>query len=325
MTANADLFIATPIDPMFLVLPALAESKGAKGADGKKALFLSSEDYFDKLPQETSHFLELLKSSSIRTMVESRMGAICDTVEAGDEVMFRLNEDKLISVLVDKARRMGDNGLPATMEDKFVKKPLEAPMAVQKRGPAHLSGSEGTGDITGSAASTPVTESVDSQSTVQSVETTTTSVSQPSSAATSFASEANEPKSAIEASPEITSLQRLRVAFDFICSSYIAPQLANRLLQLLRTEDQSIVDLASLDKYLAEITKLRSEALAARSVGDYTRKHGRDEEENEVRAEKKRKMEEEKRKKATETRGVRDLKKVNTSGMMKLSAFFKKK
>ena len=43
-----------------------------------------------------------------------------------------------------------------------------------------------------------------------------------------------------------------------------------------------------------------------------------------ARAEKKRKEEEEKMKKAGESRGVRELKKVNTSGMKKLSAFFGK-
>jgi hypothetical protein len=51
-----------------------------------------------------------------------------------------------------------------------------------------------------------------------------------------------------------------------------------------------------------------------------------EDEDGETRAEKKRKREEEeKRKKAGESRGVKNLKKVNVNGMKKLSDFFKKK
>jgi hypothetical protein len=51
-----------------------------------------------------------------------------------------------------------------------------------------------------------------------------------------------------------------------------------------------------------------------------------EDEDSETRAEKKRKKEEEeKRKKAGESRGVKNLKKVNVSGMKKMSDFFKKK
>jgi hypothetical protein len=316
VTASADLFIATSIDPLFIVLPALTEPSGTKKSDEKKSLFLTSEDYFDKLPQESSHLSEILKSKILQATVESRMGAICDTVDAGDETMFRLNEKKLLSALIEKARSMSASGLPPTMEDKFVKKPLEAPLAIQKRPDKAATNTEESNKD--SATSTPVPESVVSTDTKES------SASNPSTANTSFVEDQSELKSAIQATPEITALQRLRVAFDFICSSYIKLSLANHLQQLLRQKDQGL-DFTPLDNYLAEISKIRSEALAIRSIGDYSRKHGHDEEEDEIRAEKKRKLEEEKRKKVTETRGVRELKKVNTSGMKKLSAFFKKK
>lgn len=315
--ASADLFIATSIDPLFIVLPALTEQSGTKKSDEKKSLFLTSEDYFDKLPQESSHLSEILKSKTLQAIVESRMGAICDTVDAGDETMFRLNEKKLLSTLIEKARSMSASGLPPTMEDKFVKKPLEAPLAIQKRPDKAATNTEESNK--GSATSTPVTESVVSTDTKES------SASNLSTANTSFVEEdQSELKSAIQATPEITALQRLRVAFDFICSSYVKLSLANHLQELLRQKGQGL-DFTSLDNYLAEISKIRSETLAIRSIGDYSRKHGHDEEEDEIRAEKKRKLEEEKRKKATETRGVRELKKADTSGMKKLSAFFKKK
>ena len=77
------------------------------------------------------------------------------------------------------------------------------------------------------------------------------------------------------------------------------------------------------------MARLRQEAQAARSAGgDYSsRKRGADGDgEGEERAEiKRRKEEEEKRKKAGLSRGVRDLQKVNTAGMKKMSDFFKKK
>ena len=74
------------------------------------------------------------------------------------------------------------------------------------------------------------------------------------------------------------------------------------------------------------MARLRQEAQAARSAGgDYSsRKRGADGDEE--RAEiKRRKEEEEKRKKAGLSRGVRDLQKVNTAGMKKMSDFFRKK
>jgi hypothetical protein len=72
---------------------------------------------------------------------------------------------------------------------------------------------------------------------------------------------------------------------------------------------------------------MRQEAVSMRSLGDFSRKRSIiEDEDSETRAEKKRKKEEEeKRNKAGVSRGVKNLKKVNTSGMKKMSDFFKKK
>jgi hypothetical protein len=307
-----DLYLATLIDPLFLVLPALTETQ-SKSSEGKR-LFLSSDDHFDKLPQDCSHLSEILRCDKTRTLIESRMAVVCDTVEAGDENMFRLNESKLAKAVLEKAQRMQDGGLAPTMEEKFVKKALEAPILVQKRETAETT--------TTAKTETPATasDSNDSQSTAV---TTETEVSQPSTAVTSLTEETTTENivSAIEASSEVVSLQRLRVAFSFICSGYIAQTLASQLEELLKKE--ALVDFSPLDEYLAKLVKLRAEAMAAHSI-DYSRKRGLDEEEDEALV-KKRKMEEEKKKKSMESRGVRDLKKVNTKGMKKMSDFFKKK
>ncbi|KAF4972424.1 hypothetical protein FSARC_991 [Fusarium sarcochroum] len=313
VSMGQDLYLATLVDPLFLVLPALTETQ-SKGSEAKR-LFLSSDDHFDKLPQDSSHLSEILRCDKTRKLIESRMGVICDTVEAGDETMFRINEKKLVEAILDKAKRMREGGLSPSMEEKFVKKALEAPILVQKREQTETT----TITKTGSQTTTPV-DSADSQSTVA---TNETEVSQPSTAATSFTEETvtDNIVSAIEASADVVDLQRLRVAFSFICSGYIASSLSTQLEELLQKE--ALVDFSPLDEYLTQLTKLRAEATAAHSI-DYSRKRGLDEEEDEARA-KKRKMEEEKKKKSLESRGVRDLKKVNTKGMKKMSDFFKKK
>ncbi|TLS25227.1 hypothetical protein PpBr36_07074 [Pyricularia pennisetigena] len=328
VSKGAELFVATKIDPVFLVLPALALQ--SKTTDADKRMFLTSEDHIDALPQEGTNLSEILRWKGVRELLESRMAYVCDTVEAGDETMFRLSETKLLEMLLNKAKRMT---LPKSMHDKFVKKALEAPVLGQKSlapkgaaAPAEAVQSDSDG------ASTPQTESTDSQS---SVATTDSTVSQSSTTATSIAGEDADASAApeqvvaaIEASDKVIKLQELRVAFNFVCSSYLPPVIETVIKDLLSAKSgtfSQFVDFKPLDDYLGRLTKLRQEALLTRSASDFSRKRALDEEQEE-RNEKRRKMEEEdKRKKANESRGVKQLKKVNVSGMKKLSEFFKKK
>lgn len=250
------------------------------------------------------------------------MKVICDTVEAGDEVMFRLNEDKLLEELMVKARRMGEK-LPKSMEERFVTKPLEAPVVMRRNLVTETSSvSEGEGEA--SALHTPATEKSESQASISSAGTVESGVSQASTAATSVDLMTEEPISAaMTASEEVLKLQRLRVAFSFICSAYIAPSFAATLNA--RFAALETVDFAPLEEYMVKLAKLKAEVMATRAATENTRKRGLEEEADE-RAEKKRKKEEEeKKKKAGVSRGVRDLKKVNVSGMKKMSDFFKKK
>ena len=314
LISNADLFVATSMDPLFLLLPALADSCISKSSEDKKRLFLSSDDYFDKLPEEASHLSEILRWEKTRALLEARMAAICDTVEAGDETMFRLSQEKAASACLQKARRLAEgNVLPPSLESQFVTKALQAPVLNQKRAPLP-SESQTTNGVIESGESTPLTESNDSQSTATSTETSATSVD-----------ESTEVEQAIKPSHEVMDLQKLRVAFDLICARLVSPAITKWLKEGLSDERVGGVDFAPLDEYLAKLAELRAEAVASRSMGDYSQKRLRDEEEEEAREQKKRKLEEEKKKKASESRGVRELKKVNTSGMMKLSSFFQKK
>lgn len=322
VTKGADLFVATPIDPAFLVLPAVAAKASLKS---ERRLFQSSEDYFDAISESSPHLSEILRWEGVRKLLESRMAAICDTVVDDGETMFRFSPDKLLHEMLAKSRRMSQRPLPKSMEDKFVTKALEAPvLGINRKAAASGSIADGAEPVkAGSEASTPEVEPPESQATV------TSAASGPGAtvAATSASDEptvAPEVVASMQASEDIVQLQRLRTSFSFLRSSYIAPVQAEELRRLLA--GNSSVDFAPLDDYLARLKKIREEALAARSMADYSRKHALDDEEIAERAERKSQKDEEGiRRKAGESRGVRDLKKVNTQGMKKMSDFFKKK
>ncbi|EQB45932.1 hypothetical protein CGLO_15115 [Colletotrichum gloeosporioides Cg-14] len=324
VTNGADLFIATPIDPIFILLPGLFGPASAKSTESKR-LFLSSDDHFDAVSSSSSHMAEALRCPKTRALLESRMETVCDTVDAGDEKMYRLSEKKLVNEILSKAKAMSSKSLPNSMEEKFVKKALEAPIQVQRSQAVTVEAKSAADGATDGSQDSTKNESGESQMSVSTVDSTQSAVST-STAATSISEVVEETiVSAIQASEEVTNLQRLKVAFNFICSSYIAPGMTAMLRPILADQETTSVDFTPLDDYLAQLAKLRAEAASSRSMADYSRKRMMDEEEEEARADKKRKMEEEKKRKATQSRGVRALEKVNTKGMKKMSDFFKKK
>ncbi|KAK4893464.1 hypothetical protein LTR27_008146 [Elasticomyces elasticus] len=124
---------------------------------------------------------------------------------------------------------------------------------------------------------------------------------------------------------ELKHLLRLRTALAYLCSSYVPPTLVPKLQEHFI----AMVDFAPLDDRLAEIAKLKHDALALRSLGDNISRKRRgemDDEDSVQRAEtKKRKKEEEDMKKKNTSQGVKRLAKVDTKGMKKMSSFFTKK
>jgi hypothetical protein len=319
VTKTANLFIATPIDPIFFVLPALAPEPRPNAPEHAKKLFLAGDEYIDKVATNCPNLSSLLRIESLRGRLKNRLISACDTVDAGGEVMYRLKEEKLLQELLMKARKMVENGLTPSMEGKFIRKGMESPMLSIKRDLSSLSEDLYEEDPRREdGATTPDTQ-----------KTSSTLFSEASTTATSFSGETAPPKTTppVIAPEGVADLLRLRTAFFFICSAYLAPHLTQALKNLL-SSPSSPVDFGPLEDHLAHLTKLRHDALAARSLGDYSRKRtmNGDDEGLESRAEKKRKKdEEEKKKKAGESRGVRDLKRVNVSGMKKMSDFFKKK
>jgi hypothetical protein len=305
-TRSADLFVATPLDPLYLIIPALVPAPSSKKAS--KQLFLSPDDYFDALISTSRHYETILQSLHLRTAFKARMDAICDMVDAGGDRMYRLSEEKLMQELLRKASKVVEKGLPASLEERFVSKALEAPVVCVKREESLVV--EGTLEkedetlLHAAGTQTPATEStIDSQSSTTSTITTGTSASEPLAPAS------------------IVHLLRLRTALTYLTTNYIPAHLTLSLPPFL-------IDFTPLTMHLKRLASLREEALASRSLGDFSRKRAPDDngEEEESRAEKKRKKEEEeRRRKAGESKGVRDLKKVDVRGMKKMSDFFGKK
>jgi hypothetical protein len=302
----ADFFIATPFDAAFLLLPILMPR------DGKKTLFQPLDDILENQLDEDEHLKYMFVHG--RQYLANAMDRICDKVEADDESMYRLNEEKLVKYILAKCERVVGKGLPTSMEDRFVTRALEPPVLSIKR---EESDSTAVKSTTGELTEAEM-DSFDTQSS-----TASTAPSTVFSEATSITTVGITGED--DATAKIRHLQRLRISFTFITSSYTSASTSARLMLLLDSEKSS-VDFAPLKTHLAHLAELRAEAAASRSVGDFSRKRNLDDEDfNETREEKKRKLaEEEKRKRAGESMGVRALKKVDVSGMKKMSAFFTK-
>jgi hypothetical protein len=312
---DAALLVATPFDLLFLLLPLLPSSLKGTG----KVLFQPLDDLLDSHTSEDRHLRHLMLSG--HHIVEQRLASFCDTIDAGDEKMLRISEDKVLKVMVEKIQKIVKQSLPASLEDRFVTRALEAPVLSVKRQDVSITTTE---SLTPRDDPATPSESFDSQSTTASVAPSAvfSEVSVASSVTTIQPEPATEP-----VSDHLKYLQRLKVALDFIMASYISTSLSPTIREKIMNSGL-LADFKPLNEHLSTLAQLKAEAMASRSLTDFSRKRGNadDDEGAEERAEKKRRLEEdEKRRKAGESRGVRDLKKVNVTGMKKMSDFFSKK
>lgn len=305
ISKNAELLIATPIDLLFFMIPLLSSS-------GQKGLFQPLDDIIDSQDELPKHMRNILYNDAFRELIQTRTEAICDSVEAGDEKMFRFSESKLLKELIAKAERMVAHGMPVSLEERFIRQALVTPMMAVKREDPTTNGtpSNGTQDEEGS----PEKQETETPATDQSSSTQT-----PSGEDTPV----TEPTPDDPSTPDdVIHLLRISTALSLIKRSYLSQSLCEKLDSMLAAPE-SPVDFKPLNDRLKHIADLRAEALASRSLGDFSRKREADEDVAESRAEKKRRLEEdEKKKKANESRGVKDLKKVDTTGMKKMSDFF---
>jgi Ydr279p protein family (RNase H2 complex component) wHTH domain/Ydr279p protein triple barrel domain len=311
---SAQMFVATPFDPIFILLPLLDPPAATSRTQPGEGLFRPYDDILDEQLQEDGHLRHVLTDRTFRPTLLRALNCICDSVDAGDEQMYRLSMQKLSEYLLSKARRAVQRGLPASMEERFVTRSLEVPMLSVQRQEGVAISTSGETDVT------PVYHTPDVSECQSSASSTTTTVAfSEASAATSVGIFDNVPPTNLQ------YLQRLRTAMSFITASYLDPKRGAKLAVMISEGKQS-PNFDPLDEHLQQLAKLRAEAFASRSFSDFNKKRNlEDDEAAEERAEKKRKLqEEEKRKKSQESRGVRDLKKANVSGMKKMSAFFAK-
>ena len=311
-----DLFIATPIDPLFLILPALIGDGNSAGQE-----YLAVSDFITKLAESSAHFAQIQKSTTfnkLERVLEERVESVCDFFDMGDEKMYALSLPKLVQELVIKAKRMAEKGLPASMEEHFVKEALQLPIFSIMREESNISVvSKDDG------ASIENNSSPEDQS--QNTDASGTEVTAISTAATSFSTTPATEEEENKCPAGVEELLRLRTAINFMMTSYVPPRVRGKLHPLLHDPQVSNIDFSLLDKHLAHVASVKKEAQALRSLSDnISRKRSVMEDEDAIeKAEaKKRKKEEEESRKKNVSMGVKQLLKADTSGMKKLSAFF---
>ncbi|KIX03510.1 uncharacterized protein Z518_07063 [Rhinocladiella mackenziei CBS 650.93] len=310
VSRGAEFFVATPFDLAFVLIPLVTPAK----TPTEKMLFQPLDDILEQHTEGDKHLRYICEQG--RTMIGEAMSKFCDTIEAGDEQMYRPNENKTLKMIMDKAETAIRNGLPASLEDQFVTRVLETPVLSVKREETIMSTRSEPLALDGNDSAL---EGFDSQSSAE------------SSAPSAVFSEVST-TSSISAvvpgamPPELRDLQKQSIALEFILASYLPSSIAERLKASLAAKN-SPINFTPLEEHLKSLAALRAEAWASRSMGDFSRKRDvEDEEAAGLRADKKRKQEEEDRKKKMgESKGVRELKKVNVSGMKKMSDFFAKK
>nr|XP_001397726.2 hypothetical protein ANI_1_590144 [Aspergillus niger CBS 513.88] len=296
ISKKAELLLATPIDILFFLIPILTANTKQNN------LFQPLDDIIDSLDEELlpPHLRHVLYDETFRGTLHARAAAISDSVEAGDEKMFRFNETKLLQELVAKADRMVSVGLPPSLEERFVRQALATPLMAVKRDDVVATGEnkENEGEDGKEEGEKTTADNEDAKEHLP---------------------------EGLKAPDGVANLLRISTALAFIKECYLSREMSARIDELLAAPE-SPKDFKPMQDHLDLVAKLRAEALATRSLGDFSRKRSvEDQEAAESRAEKKRRMEEEeKKKKANESRGVRDLKKVNTTGMKKMSDFFGK-
>ncbi|KAJ5095477.1 hypothetical protein NUU61_004833 [Penicillium alfredii] len=307
LAKKAELLVATPIDAIFFLVPLLSPS-----SKSGHSLFQPLDDIIDSQDDLPTHFRHVLYDETFRPTLLARAEAMSEIVEAGEEKLFRFDETKLVRELIAKAERMAEQELPVSLEERFIRQALATPLMSVKREDVMTSQESNDGE-----SSSKADERQDSPSTMAT--TATPSVSTPAGESTPVSQPSGEDS---DSSDHITRLLRISTALSFMKESYLPETLCARLDEIFASPE-SPIDFKPLKDRLKHLADLRAEAVASRAMTDFSRKRSLDDEEVEARAEKKRrKEEEEKNKKAAESRGVRDLKKVNTTGMKKMSDFF---
>jgi hypothetical protein len=290
---DADMLLATPFDPVFFLTPLLATGK-LQG----KASFRLGDDYLETLSEKSTSLARLLRNSHFGKILLRRLETISDIQDIGDDNVYRPSQVKLATLLVQKACRMIEPKVwSASMDEGMVKKELDIPSMQVQQAPKDA---------------TPMEDEAGNENTVN------------------VGKKMQEIKADTTVAPAVIERMRLRKALDYLLSTYVSPMLKTDLEAQLLDENvkstSDLLDFTLLNEHLDKVKNAKAEAVALRSLSDnISRKRGRDDDEAaDIREEKKRKKEEDDKKAKMESRASKQLKKVDTTGMKKMSSFFTK-
>lgn len=284
---DADAFLATPVDPLFFLAPLfLAQATTTTGkSDGR--MFRMEDDMIETLSASSTMLAGLLQKQPFREQLLGRLKQASEVREVGEEMLFRTDTKLFLDILISKSTKMvASTAWPASMEENHVRRLLEAPASILANQPSPAPAGDLQQTTSGAQEPSPTAPLVD---------------------------------------PTIAHLMRLRVALDYLFTAYLPPPLRTHLNTLLSSHPT--LSFAPLTAHLTHLAALRSKQQALTSLSDnISRKRAGldDEEAADARAEKKRKKEEEEARKKSGSRAVQQLKKVDVSGMRKMSSFFGK-
>ena len=290
---HADALVATPFDPVFLLLRLFPVGKSQE-----RNSFRLGDDYLELLSEQNPAMARLLRSEHFSKNMLKRFDCVCESQDIGDDKVYKPSNEKLARVLVEKACQMvSSTAWPASMDEGVVKKELDIPSI-----PVRIV--------------TPVDTTADDQAA--------------NASAAPGTGETPQTASQLDIDSGVIDVMRMRKALEYLLSAYVPKALRDDMEMLFKDDKiKSITPLLEptlLQAHLDKIKAAKAEAMALRLLSDnISRKRGaNDEEQADARAEKKRKKEEEDKKAKSESRNLKQLKKVDTTGMKKLSSFFTK-
>ena len=299
---DAHILVATPIDARLFLTPLF--KPGMLNERGRPHMARLTEDLLEELARTSAHMRMLLRYPSARRLFEQELAKVCECVDALGETAYRLESLGLLSLLLRKAEIIVRDAWPPSLE-KHVQKRLEIPAAIVAMRDASQSTSNDDQSEPGAEEAQQVNHTLDSPGRIRKTE-------QPP----------------LGPSEEVIRQLRVRTALDFILSSYVPAKLKTYFEKVVSSPNCQMVDFQAMQTYLDGVEKLKTEAQALRSISDNVsrkRPAEEDDELQEARNEKRRKKDEEEKRRKQESRATKDLKKVDTSGMKKLSSFFNKK
>ncbi|EPS41490.1 hypothetical protein H072_4597 [Dactylellina haptotyla CBS 200.50] len=319
---DAHLFLTTPVDPIYLLLSYLTSDKTSRN-------FLSFDDLLESHP-EFSTWTKIFKlHPPAEKLLQSRLLPICDTVEAGDEVMYRVNNKKVIDLLVSRVESVA-KVLPPSLTNLITRK-LSKPLSLQASTAwKHQAQPEAdkTGGIINDAELEDDNKDVESQEVESQLrrEASRLNINEEESGTNTPAEADTVITKLVEESllppPEILYISQLAHAVQ-IMKNYIPTPLYTSLV----TEIHKTHPLEPLEAYQEELKSLRA---AANTAMDFSISHTKRTIEDLEGGVSKEEADREKKRKKKEADGkkshaVKKLEKADTSGMKKMTAFFKKK